>query len=97
MSSFDFEFTTTQLVCATIFLWSSYMQFKINFILANLRKNAHGVIVTKDYKIPYGELFQYISNPLQFTEILMYIMLSVILWDASTYHYITIWVICNQV
>lgn len=91
------KLTTIKLVCAFIFLWATYMQLKTNFILAKLRKNKHNVVVSYNYKIPVDGLFKYISNPLQFTEILMYLMLSVILWQASTYHYITIWVIANQV
>ncbi|XP_072744156.1 polyprenal reductase [Anoplolepis gracilipes] len=89
------KLTIIALICMLICLYSLYIQFKSNFILAKLRKNQHGD-VTYEYKIPFGGLFKYISNPLQFTEIIMYIMLSVILWQASTFHYITVWVITNQ-
>lgn len=89
--------TIIELICMLICLWSSYTQLKSNFILARLRKNQHGDVITKEHKIPFGGLFKYISNPLQFTEIIIYIMLSVILRQASTFHYITIWVIINQV
>lgn len=92
-----YKLTITELICTLICLWSSYVQLKSNFILAGLRKNEDGEIVTKEHKIPFGGLFKYITNPLQFTEIIIYIMLSVILWQASTFHYITIWVITNQV
>lgn len=91
------KLTTIELICTFIFLWSTYMQLRRNFILAGLRKNQHGDVVTKEHKIPVGELFNYISNPLQLTEILLYLMLSVILWQASTFHCVTIWVIINQV
>lgn len=73
------------------------MQLKSNFILAGLRKNQHGNVVTKEHKIPFGGLFNYISNPLQLTEIMIYLMLSGILYQASTFHYITLFVIINQV
>lgn len=95
-SLFLYKLTITELICTLICLWSSYMQLQSNFILAGLRKNEDGEIVTKEHKIPFGGLFKYITNPLQFTEIIIYIMLSVILWQASTFHYITIWVITNQ-
>ncbi|XP_050465335.1 polyprenol reductase-like isoform X2 [Cataglyphis hispanica] len=91
-----YKLTTIELICVLICLWSSYMQLKSNFILARLRKNQHGDIVSKEHKIPFGGLYKYISSPLQLTEIIIYIMLSVILWQASTFHYITIWVITNQ-
>ncbi|XP_011176075.2 polyprenol reductase [Solenopsis invicta] len=91
------KITPIKLVCALICLWSSYMQLKTNFILAKLRKNTHGDIVSLEHKIPSDGLFKYIAGPLQLCEILIYLMLSVILWRASTYHYVTLWVIVNQV
>ncbi|XP_011629694.1 polyprenol reductase-like [Pogonomyrmex barbatus] len=91
------KLTSMQLMCIFIFLWSTYTQLRMNFILARLRKNQYGDIVTKDHKIPFGELFNYITNPLQFTEILVYVTMSGILWQASTFHYITFFVIMNQV
>ncbi|XP_071651692.1 polyprenal reductase [Temnothorax longispinosus] len=96
-SIFLHKLTNMQLICAFIFLWSTYMQLRTNFVLAGLRKNQHGDVISKEHKIPVGELFNYISNPLQFTEILLYLTLSAILWQASTFHYITIFVIVNQV
>jgi len=73
------------------------MQLKTNFILAKLRKNVHGDIVSLEHKIPSDGLFKCIAGPLQLCEIFIYLMLSVILWQASTYHYVTFWVISNQV
>lgn len=69
----------------------------MNFILAGLRKNEHGDVVTKEYKIPVDELFNYITCPLQLMEILIYLMLSAILWQASTFHCNTFFVLMNQV
>lgn len=91
------KLTIVQLMCAIIFLCSTYMQLESNFILAKLRKNQHGDVVTKEHKIPFDGLFKYISNPLQFTEIIVYIMLSGILWQTSIFHYVTLFVIINQV
>lgn len=91
------KLTVIPIIYAIIFLWSSYMQFKTNLILAKLRKNEHGDVVSYKYSVPVDGLFKYISAPLQFTEILIYLMLSGILWQACTYHYVTIWVISNQV
>ncbi|XP_011877415.1 PREDICTED: polyprenol reductase isoform X2 [Vollenhovia emeryi] len=91
------KLTTAKLVCAFICLCSSYMQLKTNLTLANLRKNTHGDVVSFEYKIPSEGLFKYIAGPLQLLEILIYLMLSVILWQASTYHYVTLWVVANQV
>lgn len=91
------KLTVLKISCALVLLWSSYMQFKTNVILANLRKNKQGNVTSYDHKISHDGLFKYISGPLQLTEILVYIMLSAILWQASTFHYITLWVLSNQV
>ncbi|XP_012539249.1 polyprenol reductase isoform X2 [Monomorium pharaonis] len=90
------KITIVKLVCVLVCLWSIYVQLKTNFILAKLRKNIHGDIVSLKYKIPFGGLFKYVSSPLCLCEVLIYIMLSAILWQASTYHYVTLWVITNQ-
>ncbi|KAF7992001.1 hypothetical protein HCN44_010821 [Aphidius gifuensis] len=79
-----------------IFLLASYAQLRANIIFAKLRKNKDNYVDSKSHKIPHGELFEYISAPLQFTEIIMYLMLTFILWDASTFHFIFIWVFVNQ-
>ena len=84
-------------ISATIFLWASYHQLQSNYILSSLRKNEEGVVVTKEYKIPSGGLFDYISNPLQFTEIVLYGCLQIILKDSSSYPVMFAWVITNQV
>lgn len=89
--------TYFQLVCAIVFVLSSYAQLKTNFILSNLRKDESGKISSTVYKIPHGGLFEYVSGALQITEITVYATLSAILWQSSTFHYVTIWVITNQI
>ncbi|CAK9797821.1 Polyprenol reductase [Anthophora plagiata] len=89
--------TYLQLVCAIVFVLSSYAQLETNFILSNLRKNEDGKINSTVYKIPHGSLFEYVSGALQITEIVVYVTLSAILWQSSTFHYVTIWVIVNQI
>ncbi|KAL0117403.1 hypothetical protein PUN28_010318 [Cardiocondyla obscurior] len=89
--------TIVKLVCTFICLWSSYMQLKTTFILAKLRRNTNNDIVSLEYKIPSEGLFKHIAAPLQFYEILIYVMLSIILWQAYIFHYVTLWVVVNQV
>lgn len=89
--------TYIHLICAFIIILSSYAQLRANYILSGLRKEKTGEINSTVYKIPHGGLFEYVSGALQITEIIIYISLSVILWQSSTYHYVTIWVIINQV
>ncbi|XP_047346667.1 polyprenol reductase-like [Vespa velutina] len=90
------KLTLLQIVCAIIFLLSSLVQLQTNFILASLRKS-NNKVVFNGYKVPHGGLFKYLSAPLEFTEILIYLMLSVILWQSNTFHYITLWVVLNQI
>lgn len=89
--------TFLHLICIVIFVWSCYTQLNANFILRRLRQNEDGEFVRTGYKIPRGALFEYISGALQFTEILMYVTVSIILWKSTTFHYVTAWVIVNQV
>ncbi|KAF3420306.1 hypothetical protein E2986_10488 [Frieseomelitta varia] len=90
------KITYLQLICAIIFVLSSCVQFRTNLILNKLRRNKDGKINSTTYKIPHGGLFKYISGALQLTEIIIYITLSIILWQSSTYHYVTTWVLINQ-
>ncbi|KAL7287810.1 hypothetical protein TKK_0018185 [Trichogramma kaykai] len=88
--------TVIDYMFASIFLLASYVQLRTNKILASLRKDKNGKVVTKKHKIPHGGLFEFISAPLQLTEMILYICLLVILRGASTYCYIAFWVIVNQ-
>ncbi|XP_046747975.1 polyprenol reductase [Diprion similis] len=83
--------------CSIIFLWATYKQLVCNKILANLRKNKKGEMVTLQHKIPNGDLFEYISSPLQLSEILVYLMLTIILRNSRTFYYVFFWVLSNQV
>ncbi|XP_026294757.1 polyprenol reductase isoform X2 [Apis mellifera] len=91
------KITYFHLLCSIIFILSTYAQLKSNFILRKLRKNKDGKINSTIYKIPHDGLFEYVSGALQITEIIIYITLSIILWQSSTFHYVTIWVLCNQI
>ncbi|XP_076650287.1 polyprenal reductase [Halictus rubicundus] len=89
--------TYIHLIFAFIVILSSYAQLRANYILRGLRKDKTGEIISTVYKIPHGGLFEYVSGALQITEIIIYMSLSVILWQSSTYHYVTIWVVINQI
>ncbi|XP_053992312.1 polyprenol reductase [Hylaeus volcanicus] len=89
--------TYSQLVYAVIFILSSYAQLRANYILRHLRKTKDGEVNANAYKIPYGGLYEYVSGALQITEIIIYVTTSIILWESSTFHYITFWVLSNQI
>ena len=89
--------TAWHYVASFIFIWASMEQLRTNIILANLRKDKDGNVVTTEHKMSQDGLFKYISGPLQLTEITMYLSLYVILSTSATYPYILWWVIFNQV
>lgn len=88
--------STAQWTAAILFLWACYQQHAATVILANLRKNKDGKVVSQEHKIPYGGLFQYLSSPHFTAEILMYFALAIILWGNTTWLYVFMWVFCNQ-
>ncbi|CAD6234028.1 GSCOCG00012349001-RA-CDS [Cotesia congregata] len=91
------ELNSIHIIFSICFLLASYEQLRTNFILASLRKNKKGEVVTKSYKIPSGRLFEYVTAPLQLTEIIMYSSLNIILRQSSSFCYIFIWVLANQI
>ncbi|XP_072941519.1 polyprenal reductase [Epargyreus clarus] len=80
-----------------IFLWAVYEQYQTNVIFANLRKDKKsGQVVTEEHKIPHGRLFEKISSPHRFCEIILYtVLLSII--PTKTFFCIFLWVLCNQI
>ncbi|KAK9508945.1 hypothetical protein O3M35_006375 [Rhynocoris fuscipes] len=97
-NSFQFkDISYKEVVISLIFLWAWWNQLKSATILGNLRKNKKGEVVTQEHRIPYGGLFSYVSSPHSMCEIIMYLCLSLILFENHTFHYITAWVLVNQV
>lgn len=88
--------SNVQWMAALLFLWACYQQYSATVILANLRKNKNGEVISKGHKIPYGGLFEYLSNPHFTTEMLMYIFISIVLWGNTTWIFVCLWVISNQ-
>nr|CAD7195175.1 unnamed protein product [Timema douglasi] len=80
-----------------LFLWACYHQYRSTVILANLRKNKKGKIVTHHHGIPYGGWFELVSSPHLLAEVIMYLALTIILWGAHTWPFIFLWVLSNQV
>ncbi|XP_056643766.1 polyprenol reductase [Diorhabda sublineata] len=89
--------TYMEILAICIFLWGWWHQYRASEILANLRKNKKGEIVTSEHKLPFGDWFEYISSPLQAAEIIMYTALTVILKYHFTWFFVYAWVVVNQV
>lgn len=84
------------LIGTAVFLWAWWNQYKCAVILANLRKDSNGSVVTYDHKLPAGGLFDLVSSPHMFCEMLMYFGLGLILWEHTTWAYVFWWVFINQ-
>ncbi|KAF2900043.1 hypothetical protein ILUMI_06147 [Ignelater luminosus] len=91
------DLTYIDVVAALFFLWANWHQYKATVILANLRKDKKGSIITDVHKLPCGDWFEYVSSPHLLAEILMYFALTVILRNNVTWLYIFAWVLSNQV
>lgn len=91
-----YDINLASVVGTCLFLWAWYQQYKATVILANLRKDKKGCVVTYQHKLPVGGLFNRLSSPHMFTEMLMYFALYIILWGHTIWPYVFFWVFCNQ-
>lgn len=80
-----------------IFLFAFYQQCRSNVMLANLRKNRKGAVVTEKHLMPIGGFFDFVSSPHMFFEILIYIALAIILVGNTSFIWVTLWVFLNQI
>lgn len=78
-----FTFHWWQAVGIAMFLWASWHHHKAHVILANLRKNEKGSVVTLSHRIPSGDWFDLVTCPHFFAEILIYISVAVTLGKCS--------------
>jgi len=79
-----------------IFLWAFQQQYLTNVHLVKLRTNKEGKVITYEHKIPTGGLFDKISCPHMFCEMLMYMAIYIMLWGSQIWPYIFFWVLTNQ-
>ncbi|KAK9738635.1 3-oxo-5-alpha-steroid 4-dehydrogenase [Popillia japonica] len=91
------DLNVLDLFATYLFLWSWWHQYQVTVILANLRKDDEGRVVTDAYRIPTGDWFDSLSSPHNFAEIMMYSSLTFFLWPIFTWWFIYAWVILNQV
>lgn len=80
-----------------VFLHAWYNQFVSNVILANLRKNKSGTIVTQKHLMPTGGYFDKVSSPHMFFEIVIYVALYVLIHNNSSWLFVLCWVLTNQI
>ncbi|XP_013792664.1 polyprenol reductase-like [Limulus polyphemus] len=79
-------------------LWGIYLQHSSHVILASLRKNSKGSVVTYHHQLPSGGWFDWVSCPHYFAEIVIYMAMNLILGGHhGNWWLVCLWVICNQV
>ncbi|XP_048774356.2 polyprenol reductase-like [Ostrea edulis] len=80
-----------------MFIYSSYKQHALNNILASLRRNKQGSVVTDKHLMPVGDLFNHCSCPHFFMEILIYsVYCAMFWWRHSVCNAIWLFVFVNQ-
>lgn len=79
-----------------IFVWAFQQQYLANVTLVGLRTNKKGNVITYEHKIPTGGLFDRISCPHLFCEVLIYMAVYIMLWGSQIWPYIFFWVLSNQ-
>lgn len=86
----------TRLVAGVLtFAWAYREQWRANVALAAARKSGSRV-VTYDHCMMTGGLFDLVSSPQMFTEMVMYGAWYVVLWGSSGWKYVVLFVWGNQ-
>jgi len=73
-----------QYFAMVMFVWASWHQWKCHIILAMLRQSPSGQI-TKVYRIPYGDWFEFVSSPHYLAEIVIYLSLFILQKACNIY------------
>ncbi|XP_058458837.1 polyprenol reductase [Malaya genurostris] len=94
---YRFELSPRIALWVAIFFYAWQYQFQSNLILANMRKDRTGQVVSQKHSIPRGGYFELISSPHMFFEIVMYVALYVIIARNTSAIYVLAWVLSNQV
>ena len=86
------------MIGVTLFAVASVLQFQSHTILARLRKDKSGHVVTLKHSIPRGSLFNILSCPHYFAEILIYLSMCIIFNGRSTtWLFVCGFVVLNQI
>lgn len=80
-----------------MYIWASLHQHRCHVILANLRKNKSGKIVTMNHVMPSGDWFERVSCPHYFAELLIYISIAFLFGLTHwTWWLLVLFVLFNQ-
>lgn len=84
------------IVAALTFAWAYREQWRANITLAAARKR-DGRVVTYEHRVITGGLFDLVSSPQMFSEVIMYSAWYVALWGSEGWKYVLLFVWANQV
>lgn len=70
--------TKQRAIAFILFVYASHQQQKCNKVLANLRKDKSGRVITDLHYVPSGGLFEYVTCPHFLTEVIIYFLILVV-------------------
>lgn len=76
-SLIDNLITKQRAIAFILFIYTSHQQQNCNKVLANLRKDKSGQVITDQHYVPSGGLFEYVSCPHFLTEVIIYFLILV--------------------
>ncbi|XP_025054131.1 polyprenol reductase, partial [Alligator sinensis] len=80
-----------------VYIWASVHHNRCHVILANLRKNKSGNVVSLNHSIPFGDWFERVSCPHYFAELLIYVSLAITFGFYNlTWWLVVMYVLFNQ-
>lgn len=81
-----------------LFFYASWKQNRIAHMFAKLRQNKDGTVENTKHHIPHGDLFEYVSCPHYFCEILIYLSMNIVYWWSNTMMtWLFVFVLANQI
>ena len=97
LANFISEINFSTVCGILLFLWASHKHNESHHILASLRLDKSGNVAHREHKIPYGGLFEYVSSPHFFCEILIYVAYVLTAgWRNSGVYSVFFFVLINQ-
>ncbi|XP_055708862.1 polyprenol reductase-like [Phlebotomus papatasi] len=90
------QFTWRIIISTAVFAFAWWHQFRSNVILARLRRDSKGNVVTEKHSIPRGGFFEVVSSPHMMFECLIYLSLIPMLPGNTLWLLICLWVVSNQ-
>lgn len=70
--------TKRRAVAFVLFIYASHCQHKCHIILANLRKDKSGRVITEQHYVPSGGLFEFVSCPHFLLEVILYFIITLV-------------------